>query len=962
MRQSFMHSPSLMLQVLDKLTARGHRDVCKVCATPCPPSEGLPPQHVWCWIARYINIADLGATLRCCRWLLGGFETDALWQYHAFSSGLASLVSGTKSGWIYPFIPDMQMDQYIQWEKVLSKNKPRPGAFPIWVRIRDLDIRLLLKVGMLDDVSNVLKVLNNILHLEGAGDASKFGPKTLALESRRQTCFCRRPWSHGSSISLSTAFSSRTARTDEFSSRKRWPFRLRRLQWGGRPGTVLHSGALMAGEKLLLEWANPGGHTWPLPPHTEVNFGDLANMSALLANAQLLWAPHSKVPALLRVVSSLLSQEIWLHIDLAGSLVTLYVAVAEAIRQACPEIEELQQHMECRLMDLRHPRQLWRVSEHVRLSDLRWVQSETVRVEPDAPRARPATSKGSTVALLMWREQGLAESAVWDPATSSAGSVLGDVHHFWISHMTELRKNHTTENTMAGKRRLPWWSDEVAVSYPRKYASRHKPSDLGAWARQATEPHVRAAPKILSRQVSEPHLARQLSTNSEDLARGAECPASELDNDFELDTLEEHASLEESSHRSQEVMGCTPGQSSRERLVPHCPPILLPKTVHTRQFEFHPTLQDLILTGDDHGSVNVLNMEASEAHPALTIDLCPVMSLVWMRHHPQSAVCGAAHSGHIRFLKYHPNASPSQPVLENASAVEEFPELSSLSINCTDDYLLASGLSHSLSVYDVQTGKVLHHSSEVHEHFINISRFCNTSPHIFATASFDNTCKIWDLRQPIVREKSVKVLTTGSMNVMCAFSPDDRHILCSGVDTRIAQFEVLSWRRTPERFPLRDPVHRGRFRRSLYFADGRHFATAATDESHLRVLSVTGENHGVVDFHGVVRDQLENGAVSASQRVLVPEHGAQMLPPCPQHSVPSRGQQLVRGTVELHDADPDGGSCRHSREYVQSLRTHPILTNRVGVLLSVAEADCEPRRYLALVHVDVPSSSSAEWQ
>ena len=31
-------------------------------------------------------------------------------------------------------------------------------------------------------------------------------------------------------------------------------------------------------------------------------------------------------------------------------------------------------------------------------------------------------------------------------------------------------------------------------------------------------------------------------------------------------------------------------------------------------------------------------------------------------------------------------------------------------------------------------------------HYINILRFSNNSPHIYATTSFDHSCKLWDLR------------------------------------------------------------------------------------------------------------------------------------------------------------------------------------------------------------------------
>lgn len=88
----------------------------------------------------------------------------------------------------------------------------------------------------------------------------------------------------------------------------------------------------------------------------------------------------------------------------------------------------------------------------------------------------------------------------------------------------------------------------------------------------------------------------------------------------------------------------------------------------------------------------------------------------------------------------------------------------------------------------------------MHRNFINILRFSHRSPHLFATASFDHSCKacsfdlerlveaeVWDLRQPMQLSRpahapatatsdccsrsEVKLFTTDTLNVMCTFSP-----------------------------------------------------------------------------------------------------------------------------------------------------------------------------------------------
>lgn len=50
--------------------------------------------------------------------------------------------------------------------------------------------------------------------------------------------------------------------------------------------------------------------------------------------------------------------------------------------------------------------------------------------------------------------------------------------------------------------------------------------------------------------------------------------------------------------------------------------------------------------------------------------------------------------------------------------------------------------------YDLETGKVAQQYDFVHDGHINIARFANYSPHLFASSSFDRTIKLWDMRAP----------------------------------------------------------------------------------------------------------------------------------------------------------------------------------------------------------------------
>lgn len=66
---------------------------------------------------------------------------------------------------------------------------------------------------------------------------------------------------------------------------------------------------------------------------------------------------------------------------------------------------------------------------------------------------------------------------------------------------------------------------------------------------------------------------------------------------------------------------------------------------------------------------------------------------------------------------------------------------------------------------------------------------------------------------------------------------------------------------------------------------------------------------------------------------------------------------LVQGEVHLDEEDAPLSPNAQNKEYVQSVRTHPTVENRVAVLLSSYHPD--PESYIALVHLD-PSYSAIE--
>ena len=100
---------------------------------------------------------------------------------------------------------------------------------------------------------------------------------------------------------------------------------------------------------------------------------------------------------------------------------------------------------------------------------------------------------------------------------------------------------------------------------------------------------------------------------------------------------------------------------------------------------------------------------------------------------------------------------------------EEFEQLTSVHVNATDNY--------------VCSGKRLQVFEDLHREHINVVKFAHHSPYMFATSSFDQEIKMWDLRQ----KPTHPLYTTTSLrgNVMVCFSRDDHYILSSAVDNEV---------------------------------------------------------------------------------------------------------------------------------------------------------------------------------
>ena len=136
---------------------------------------------------------------------------------------------------------------------------------------------------------------------------------------------------------------------------------------------------------------------------------------------------------------------------------------------------------------------------------------------------------------------------------------------------------------------------------------------------------------------------------------------------------------------------------------------------------------------------------------------------------------------------YDINSPKSNDNFGIVSAYEKRKDISSLNINCNDQYFITSGFHDNVvTLYDVTRETPIQTFTNLHSQYTNVVRFANRNPNLFATSSFCREMKLWDLRDmnsgPIYTRKSTQ------SNIMVCFSPDDLYILCSAIDNEVRQY------------------------------------------------------------------------------------------------------------------------------------------------------------------------------
>lgn len=275
------------------------------------------------------------------------------------------------------------------------------------------------------------------------------------------------------------------------------------------------------------------------------------------------------------------------------------------------------------------------------------------------------------------------------------------------------------------------------------------------------------------------------------------------------------------------------------------------RSFRPRQFEYHPSNSSLMVFGTLDGDVVVVNHENGNIisyFPSLGA-MNSVLGLCWLKKYPSKLIAGSD-NGTLKLFDIEHMKSRITGIHESAGSVtfDEFDQLTSVHVNSTDELFLASGYSNNVALYDISSGRRLQVFTQMHTEHINVVKFANHSPSIFATSSFDKDIKLWDLRQ-----KPTDPCYTASSNkgnVMICFSPDDHYLLASAVDNEVNQLLAVDGR-LHLRFEIGSTGSSQNYTRSYYMNGRDYIISGSCDEHVVRICcSQTGRRLRDVSLEG----------------------------------------------------------------------------------------------------------------
>ncbi|GJQ15468.1 hypothetical protein GpartN1_g7259.t1 [Galdieria partita] len=258
-----------------------------------------------------------------------------------------------------------------------------------------------------------------------------------------------------------------------------------------------------------------------------------------------------------------------------------------------------------------------------------------------------------------------------------------------------------------------------------------------------------------------------------------------------------------------------------------------------RQFEYHPFIPELMAVGTVDGEVLLLDHERQHLLGCTRVNSREnetILALCWLPSYPEKLLVGSDH-GTIQLLDI--SSRDSQDVdFQCVRAFENFELQTSLHANCTSQFFLTSGYSTDIGVYDIRTGIKVQTLKECHSEHINVTRFSNLSPFLFATSSFDRSIKLFDIREPPVNGRQMPIFVRSSRmgTVMVCFSPDDSYLLSSAIDNEVYQYTVSDGR-LHTHFPIPQTRSSYNYTRSYYMNGKDYMITGSCEEKVVRIYS-----------------------------------------------------------------------------------------------------------------------------
>ncbi|MQL98790.1 hypothetical protein Taro_031510, partial [Colocasia esculenta] len=258
------------------------------------------------------------------------------------------------------------------------------------------------------------------------------------------------------------------------------------------------------------------------------------------------------------------------------------------------------------------------------------------------------------------------------------------------------------------------------------------------------------------------------------------------------------------------------------------------KGFRPRQFEYHPSDPSLMVFGTLDGELVVINHESGKlvAYLPSAGALNSILGLCWLKKYPSKLIAGSD-NGSLQLYDIHQMPTTITDRYCNINAVsfsfDDFEQLTSVHVNATDESFLASGFSKHVALYDISNGRRLQVFKDLHQEHINVVKFSNHSPSVFATASFDQEIKLWDLRQGMSRPCYTAFSSRG--NVMVCFSHDDHYLLSSAVDNEVKQLLAVDGRLHMS-FKISPTGSAHNYTRS-YYMNGRDYVISGSCEENV---------------------------------------------------------------------------------------------------------------------------------